>query len=191
MITPMHTGAGFPLPLSPEHTGPSYHGADYEMGFRHHHTRSPHSQVFVVRHNPASPSNVLHVDDKKSKRLLPFPPMTGETHLHHPKPRRLIGTNTGVADLDSNDDNDNSGGISATDVTTYGTEGYETALETQSESESVVSTKTVQQHDEVKDAEQPSIQELLVAAEVQTCFTKPISGVEAWELELGETVKRI
>ena len=185
MLTPMHTGAGFPLPLSPEHTGLSYThqpGADYEMGFRHH-SRSPHSQVFVVRHNPSSPSNVFHTDDKKSKRLLPFPPMTGETQLHHPKPRRLIGTNTGVADLDSSDD---SGGIGTTDATTSGTEGYETALETQSESESVDSTGTVQ-HSAAKDAEQPSIQELLV--EPQT--SKPISGVEAWELNLGETVKRI
>lgn len=186
MITPMHTGASYALPLSPEHTGLSYthqHGTDYEIGFRHH-TRSPHSQVFVVRHNPASPSNVFHTDDKKSKRLLPFPPMTGETQLHHPKPRKLIGTNTGVADLDSSDD---SGGIGTTDATTSGTEGYETALETQSESESVDSTGKVE-HIGAKDAEQPSIQELLLV-EPQT--SKPISGVEAWELDLGETVKRI
>lgn len=182
MIMPMHTGSTYPLPLSPQQTGASYSQppADYELGFRHH-THSPHSQVYVVRHNPASPSNAVHSNEKKVKRLLPFPPVTREAQLHHPKPMRLVGTNSGVTDLDSGDENDHS----KSDITTSGTEGYETAQETQSESDSVAFYSSAQRHKHTE--EEWTVQELLSAES----GVKPISGVDAWEMELGETVKRI
>lgn len=180
----MHTGSGSPIPLSPDRTGASYvqqPPADYEMGFRVH-THSPHSQVYVVRHNPASPSNAIHSNDKKAKRLLPFPPVTREAQLHHPKPMRLVGTNSGVAELDSGDEN---GHVRHHNMTTSGTEGYETAQETQSESDSIALNSSAQRLEHT--AEEPTIQELLSVEQ----GIKPISGVEAWEMELGETVKRI
>jgi len=170
LISPMHTGSHFPLPLSPEHTGTAYshlHTADYEMGFRSR-TRSPHSQVFVVRHNPASPSNSF--GEANSKRLLPFPPVTGETHLHHPKPRRLVGNidDPSITDSESNEHETNEAADSST-------ESYYSALEAQDESSEGVAL------------EEPTMQELVASEST----TKPISGVEAWELDLGETVKRI
>jgi len=132
---------GFPFSSSPEHTGTTYghlHAADYEIGFRYR-TRSPRSQVFVVRHNPSSPPNALRVDEpnSNSKRLLPFPPVTGETHLHHPKRRTLVGNidNPSVTYSGSLDVRVKGHETLATDSTTSGTEGYETALETQNESE--------------------------------------------------------
>jgi len=169
-MSPMHTGSHFPLPLSAEHTGTAYghlHTADYEMGFRSR-TRSPNSQVFVVRHNPASPSNSF--GEANSKRLLPFPPVTGETHLHHPKPRRLVGNidDPSVTDPGSNEHETNGAADSST-------ESYDTALEVQNES------------DEGVGVEEPTIQELVASEST----SKPISGVEAWESDLGETVKRI
>lgn len=180
VITPMHTGSHYSNSLSPEHTGTAYgHLQDYEMGFRSPH-RSPHSQVFVVRHNPASPSNSLHFDEANTKRLLPLPPVTGETHLHHPKPRRLVGNidDPSVTDTASPEVNRRSVNVS-TDSNTSGTEGYETALEAPSESEG---------HSNIPGAhEEPTMREL-VASEPPS---NPISGVEAWELDLGETVKRI
>lgn len=123
---------GFPFSSSPEHTGTTYghlHAADYEIGFRYR-TRSPRSQVFVVRHNPSSPPNALRVDEpnSNSKRLLPFPPVTGETHLHHPKRRTLVGNidNPSVTYSGSLDVRVKGHETLATDSTTSGTEGYET-----------------------------------------------------------------
>ena len=181
----MHTSSGSPLPLSPDRTGVSYvqqPPADYEMGFRVH-SHSPHSQVYVVRHNPASPSNVIHSNDKKTKRLLPFPPVTREAQLHHPKPMRLVGTNSGVAESESGDEN---GHVRHHSMTTSGTEGYETAQETQSDSDSIAANGSAQRLEHTEE-EELTIQELLSVEQ----GIKPISGVEAWEMELGETVKRI
>jgi hypothetical protein len=112
------------------------------------------------------------MDEANGKRLLPFPPVTGETHLHHPKPRRPVGNiDDSLTDSGSSGENGHE--------TTSGTEGYETALETPSESENIATINGGR--------EEPTIQEL-VASEPTS---KPVSGVEAWELDLGETVKRI
>lgn len=176
---PVITGSRFP---SPEYTGSAYNAllaADYEMGFRVR-PRSPYSQVFVVRHNPASPSNSLRGDESSGKRQLPFPPVTGETHLHHPKPRRLVGNidDPNVTESDVNQERNGS-----SDSTTSGTEGYATALETQNESESAASDSSLTNDNH----EEHTIQELVLSEPT----SKPMSGVEAWEADLGETVKRI
>jgi hypothetical protein len=113
--------------------------------------------VFVVRHNPAGPSNSLHSNG------LPSPA------THHPKPRRLVGKIDGPSLTDSDVNDHETNGSTA--------QGYETALEIQSESESA-GTISGGGHEE------PAMQEL-VASEASA--SKPISGVEAWELDLGET----
>jgi len=191
-LTPSHTGATFPLPHSPQQTGNSYASppligpaSDYELGFKQG-AHSPSSQVFVVRHNP-SPFNGRLSGDSKGKRLLPYPPVTAPAQLHHPRPRRLVGTNTGVADLGAEEETGYESGVEGQDGTTSatsGTDGYNTAFETQSEGESVVSNGTVHHQEE----EELSMQALLAG---QPIIPGPITGVEAWEMELGDTVKRI
>ncbi|KIM37345.1 hypothetical protein M413DRAFT_31046 [Hebeloma cylindrosporum] len=96
--------------------------------------------------------------------------------LHHPRPRRLVGVLSSDADVESAD--------AATTTTTSDTEAdvYVTAAES---SNSAVSED--REHE-------PSIEELLArgsTASTPSPSANKISGVEAWEMELGETVKRI
>ncbi|KAF9526331.1 hypothetical protein CPB83DRAFT_908443 [Crepidotus variabilis] len=220
MMSPTHTGGSggyqYPQALTPDQSGSTTFSStmytssspaipsDFEMGFRPR-VYSPHSQAYMVRHNPASPSN----SGSGGKRLLPFPPVTGENQLHHPKPRRLVGTNTGVDDLDELEENIVAGGYESESESRLGTikatssmsasdtntDAYTTASEGrsgQSDTNSIFSNGTAYQRAEDEE-EEPSMEELLASQEDISAATlsNSISGVEAWEMELGDTVKRI
>ncbi|KIM37341.1 hypothetical protein M413DRAFT_277759 [Hebeloma cylindrosporum] len=178
LLTPAHTGTYYALPTSPDH---HYHDpkADYELGFRHavvHHGPSPSN---LASSAGSSADTLPRGDDsttKPKRRLLPYPPVRTEMALHHPRPRRLVGVLSSDADVESAD--------AATTTTTSDTEAdvYVTAAES---SNSAVSED--REHE-------PSIEELLArgsTASTPSPSANKISGVEAWEMELGETVKRI
>ncbi|KAF8955706.1 hypothetical protein BDZ97DRAFT_1856370 [Flammula alnicola] len=191
---------------------------DYELGFRHAHASpspsqyplaSAHSQTFIVRHNP-SPSNTHATGQSQSQgqgsagkqqpRLLPYPPVVAETALYHPRPRRVVGVGALGVDSDSGEVVGGVGvGAEETSDEEVQEDVYESAVQVLSASRS--SSDGVPGHGsssvsvsssgpgpgEREDAE-PSIEELLQRQEQNA---HPISGVEAWEMELGETVKRI
>ena len=156
----------------------------------------------------------------KGSRLLPYPPIVGEAELFHPRPRMGVGVGglaggleggldedaeeeeegdestyhsaldieTGISDSENGDSGE---GSTAVSEETPGSENeIEVDIETGVESDP---TDGVEHPEKVKEeggeAEEPSIQELLLA-QSQT-QPRVISGVEAWEIELGETVKRI
>ncbi|KDR72218.1 hypothetical protein GALMADRAFT_253044 [Galerina marginata CBS 339.88] len=214
LLTPVHTGAQYVLPSSPEAVQsfpfvPQPQGtpgpADYELGFRHalsphlhqQHQADPHSQAYVVRHGASpDPSAISTISSNGSgsngngktarpARMLPYPPVVGHAALYHPRPRRVIG----VGDESSGGLDVSSGDVSATS-TTSDTEAWETATEGPSASE----VGSIRQKRHVEPAEdEMSIEELLAddGAGAGAGSLGPISGVAAWEMELGETVKRI
>ena len=143
-------------------------------------------------------------------RLLPYPPIVGEAELFHPRPRIGLGVGGLAGGLEDRLDGGGGGGgeesvyCSALESQTESADsesgssggGNEEASIGRSESEiGVENEATVEQdRDGVKDAEkteeeEPSIQELLNSQ--PQVPPRTISGVEAWEMDLGETVKRI
>lgn len=204
-LTPDYSGNGSFTMSSTGYASPPAYTGDFELGFRPH-VYSPHSQAYMVQHNPASPSN----SGSSGKRLLPYPPVMGEAQLHHPKPRRLVGTTTG-ADEDGLEElvegNSGAGGgyesesesrlgtLKGSSVPIFSsgtsadaddtTEGYVTAFDDQSQSGTSVYEPA---EDEL------SIEDLLASEEQDSSFkplSNSISGVEAWEMDLGDTIKRI
>ena len=167
----------------------------------------------MVQHNnvqPSSSSSTPGVSGHstggsgKGSRLLPYPPIVGEAELFHPRPRMGVGVGGLASGLED--------GLEDGDVDEGGDETvYHSALEIQTEiadsenggdgSPAATSEEAPGSGNEIKidietrvgsDAtdgvegeEEPSIQDLLLAQPQ----TRP--GVEAWEMELGETVKRI
>ncbi|KAF8955702.1 hypothetical protein BDZ97DRAFT_2080460 [Flammula alnicola] len=152
---------------------------------------------------------------KQQPRLLPYPPVVAETALYHPRPRRVVGV--GALGVDSGEGAEGVGAEKEMGMTTSSDEEmqedvYESAVEALSASRSSSaggggsssarargvggvpgpvsgssSGGVGEGPKEGEDAE-PSIEELLHR---QGQNAHPISGVEAWEMELGETVKRI
>ncbi|KAF9475473.1 hypothetical protein BDN70DRAFT_883672 [Pholiota conissans] len=179
-VTPLHTGSGSPF-IEQQYLQQQYHGlGDYELGFRH--AASPHSQTFVVRHGP-SPSNLIsptatgNGSNGKPARLLPYPPVTSETALHHPRPRRAVG----VSDRDADDTS-----------TTEGEGAYTTALESQPSTDDAESSPASDISAGVDgDSTELSMAELLAVQQALTRNAPAVSGAEAWEIELGDTVKRV
>ncbi|KAF8173079.1 hypothetical protein BJ912DRAFT_1147973 [Pholiota molesta] len=185
ILTPVHTGAEYPLPGSPEqqYLQQQYHGpGDYELGFRH--AASPHAQTFVVRHAP-SPSHrapTATADGAgRPTRLLPYPPVTAETALHHPRPRRAVG----VSDRDAD------GGDADTSQTSVEGDGtYVTPPESLASAFTSDSSPLGGADEEGGEGER-SMAELLAAQPEGAHRPAAVSGAEAWELALGDTVKRV
>ena len=174
-----------------------------------------------VQSSATSRSNSGATSNGSKGRLLPYPPIVGEAELFHPRPRMGMsvgGLAGGLEDrLNESGDRSDEGRASERG----GDESaYHSALESQTESadsdSGVIDTKEgsaegsgitseneveighgnevtgEEKQDEAKypengkaKEEEPSVQVLLLAQ------PHPISGVEAWEMELGETVKRI
>jgi len=241
-LTPMHTGAGHALPLSPNTTGA---GADYELGFRSspggmqvppnqlRNTSPSDVATYVVRHgnspsnSPAlgGPAGNANGSGNGQSRLLPYPPVVGHAVMHHPRPRKVgggvvsglgVGSESGIGGESGVEAGDEAGAITSvvegeTSTSQSGTDVWETAFESpvgESVSTGDVDTDGTGTDDtkstvlpasstENKEAgEEPSIEELLSRShqnpsEFSTPPHKSISGVDAWEMELGDTVKRI
>ncbi|KAF9553141.1 hypothetical protein CPC08DRAFT_822484 [Agrocybe pediades] len=219
-LSPMHTGAGHTLPLSPNTTGAS---ADYELGFRSspgmRNVSPSEVATYVVRHgnspsnSPALGGSPGNGSGNGQSRLLPYPPVVGHAVMHHPRPRKVGGpgyAGDGLVDsgVEAGDEagrnGPNDGGETSTSQS--GTDVWETALESQTSEDSgngTDDTKTTLQPDqdvqpkhEDKDvSDEPSMEELLKSQPQSQAFSTPphksISGVDAWEMELGDTVKRI
>ncbi|KAF8799060.1 hypothetical protein BYT27DRAFT_7176555 [Phlegmacium glaucopus] len=154
-------------------------------------------------------------------RLLPYPPIVGEAELFHPRPRMGLGVGglaDGLADGFGEDREIGEAGRGREDESAYcsalesqtesvasesegggtidGSEEGSAARSRMKESpESGFGTEVTAKEDgdgpkdPEKVEEEPSIQDLLLVEPQPQPHT--ISGVEAWEMELGETVKRI
>jgi hypothetical protein len=109
--------------------------------------------------------------------------------LHHPRPRRLVGVLSSDADADV----ESAGATTTTTATTSDTEADVWVTAGESSNSGVSPSASASEADPHREHE-PSIEELLARGST-TSTPSPnankISGVEAWEMELGETVKRI
>ena len=151
----------------------------------------------------------------KGSRLLPYPPIVGEAELFHPRPRKGVGVNGLAGELESRledgdvegdetiyhsaldiqtgiDDSENGGGGEGSTSTATSDEetlGSGNAGETRIGSDATDGDEHPEKAKE-NDDDEPSVQDLLFP---RKSLTRPrvISGVEAWERELGETVNRI
>ena len=122
---------------------------------------------------------------KPKRRLLPYPPVRTEMALHHPRPRRLVGVLSSDADADV----ESAGATTTTTTSDTETDVYETAGEG---SNSAASPSASANEAEPHREHEPTIEELLARGSTPgTPSPNKISGVEAWEMELGDTVKRI
>ena len=154
----------------------------------------------------------------KGSRLLPYPPIVGEAELFHPKPRMGVGVGGLAGELENGLKIDGleegDGDVEGGDETTY-----HSALEIQTDIDEsevggsgegstatampeeilgsgndvetrVDATDGVEHPEKAKEEEEPNIQDLLLAPQSQT-RPRVLSGVGSWEMELGETVKRI
>ena len=165
--------------------------------------RSPNSQRYVVQHN-SSPGGVgsHSTGGGGSKgRLLPYPPIVGEAELFHPRPRMGMGV-VGLAGglEDGLDEGDETVYHSALEIQTESADSDEEGSATSpkkilasgNETENGNATEGADLSEKAKEAregEEPTVQDLL-PLQSQT-RPRTISGPEAWEMELGEIVKRI
>ena len=174
----------------------------------------------MVQHNNVQPSSTSSTTpgvgshstggSAKSSRLLPYPPIVGEAELFHPRPRMGVGVGGLAGGLEDGLDEDEEGdettyhsaleiqtGITDSENGDSGDESTAMSEETPGSANEIEirvgsnPTDGVEHPEKAKEEgeEEPSIQDLLLSQ----CQTRPrvISGVEAWEIELGETVKRI
>ncbi|KAF8149095.1 hypothetical protein B0H34DRAFT_811661 [Crassisporium funariophilum] len=178
-LTPSHTGSAYPLPPSPDR---HHIASSRELGFKHSPPGSPHPQTYttVVQHQHQ------HHPHPGGQRLLPYPPVRRDGELFHPRPRREVGMPfSEVGDVDTSTE-----GVSAEDEST-GVSAYETALEGSSSQDTSMSEAAGVGLGEDEE-EEMSVEQLLASSNnAGGGGGDRISGVDAWEMELGETVKRI
>ena len=151
----------------------------------------------------------------KGNRLLPYPPIVGEAELFHPRPRMGVGVGGLASGLENGlnedvegggdesayhsaletqteiTDSENGGGGEGSIATSEETPGSANEIEIDIETRvGSDATDGVEHPEKAKEGEEkPSIPDLLLA-QSQT-RPRTISDVETWEMELGETVKRI
>ncbi|KAH9481982.1 hypothetical protein JR316_0006512 [Psilocybe cubensis] len=145
-------------------------------------------------------------------RLLPFPPVVGHAVLHHPVPKRAVGVGVESATSDTG----NEVWESALEDQEWAREVVQHEIGTLEDAKGILDQKiekkiekrkeekeelderikltkgafkeTQTGTDEADEEEEMSVQQLLLRGDPGV---PKISGVEAWEMELGETVKRI
>ena len=172
----------------------------------------------MVQHNNVRPSSSStpgvnsHSTGGSSKgsRLLPYPPIVGEAELFHPRPRMGVGVgglaskleNGLVGDVEGGDESayhsaletqteiaDSENGGSREESTATSEETPDSGSEIEIDIETRVrsdATDGVEHPEKAKEGgEEECIPDLLLTRSQ----TRP--DVEAWEMELGETVKRI
>ena len=151
----------------------------------------------------------------KSSRLLPYPPIVGEAELFHPRPRMGVGVGGLAGELENgledglernaegeadettyhsaleiqtgiDDSEDGGGGEGSPAATSEEPSGFGNDIETRVESDA---TDGVGLSENAKEEEGPSTQDLLFT-QSQT-QPRVVPSKEAWETELGKTVKRI
>ena len=192
------------LPSHPQHNQPPNSFDYYELGFKNPPPispspiggppiRSPNSQRYVVQHNINVKSSTPG-GHSPGGRLLPYPPIVGEAELFHPRPRMGLGVGglaSGLQEgLDGGENSDFKPGGGGEEGPAAGPETPASGnddVDIGFESETTDGDKGVK--DPEKPEEEPSILDLLLGEPQPR--SRAVSGVEAWEMELGETVKRI
>ena len=217
LLTPVHTGSGSRSPFlstgSPFAPTPMDAAGLYELGYRHaplplssssSGSRSPFGAIPIplgvgqqharVRPLPLPPHNGQHLlvdpplgvgggGEGKREGVATTVTDSGSV-IHHPRPRPGVGVEGLVGYYDVSRERSSDDGPPSSDDAGPGPD-TQTEPEMETETEGGYDTAPSQ----LSEGDEPSMADLLLLSH-HSPATHPIRGAEAWELELGETVKR-